>query len=150
MDRPQTEPCHQGRSCVEQVRAGGYRGSAKHKSRPGNGAKGTICPEWTHDSTFGGLGSDMHRHDWAGTEASKLFDRAVPYGGRRFATARGLAFEAKPTADGTWHGFPIPWESVPPSLTEAWLEKGLVDRRMTRMFRNFEQNDIYWPLRTDP
>ena len=84
-----------------------YRGSQKHKNRPSRGLKGTLCPEWTHAASDGGFSGDPQLHRWIETEAHRLFENASIVGERRFATDRGIAFEAKPTSDGTWHGFPI-------------------------------------------
>ena len=128
-----------------------YRGSSKHKNRPTNEQKGTLCPEWTHTTPDGGFGTDVHAHNWAGTEAAALFATAwVDVAtGRRYATARGVAFEAKPTADGTWHGYPIPWESVPAGLRKKWIASGAAKRRQIKAFFKFEKSDIYWALNTD-
>lgn len=128
-----------------------YRGSSKHKNRPAEGAKGTLCPEWTHRTDAVGLRTDMHAHDWLATHASTLFAEARidPQSGRRFATQNGIAFEAKPTADGTWHGYPVPWESVPPDIKDAWIDLGMVTRKQLRVFKRFEKTDIHWALTTD-
>lgn len=128
-----------------------YRGSPKHKKRPGEGSKGTLCPEWTHETASGGLGDDMFAHAWSKTEAAKLFAQALvdPDSGRRFATSRGIAFEAKSTGDGTWHGYPIPWQSVPDRFRRQWLQSGLVRRKDIKRFMSFDKNDIHWPLVTD-
>lgn len=128
-----------------------YRGSSKHKNRPVNEQKGTLCPEWTHSTPSGGFATDVLKHNWALTEAAKLFAAAVldPATGRRYATARGVAFEAKSTNDGTWHGYPIPWENVPPKLTQQWVATGTVTRRELKRFLRFDRNDIHWALETD-
>jgi hypothetical protein len=128
-----------------------YRGSSKHKNRPADEQKGTLCPEWTHATSAGGFQTDVHAHDWARTEASELFSTSCVDGatGRRYASKRGIAFEAKSTADGTWHGYPIPWESVPAAIKDKWLADGVVTRRQTRAFFKFEKGDIHWALKTD-
>jgi hypothetical protein len=128
-----------------------YRGSSKHKDRPVRGIKGTLCPEWTHRTTEAGLGSDVLAHNWQDTEASRLFAAALVdhASGRRFATARGIAFEAKPTEDGTWHGFPIPWVDVPDEHRRQWLKEGKVTHREIKKFLSFSWNDIHWALVTD-
>ena len=69
--------------------------------------------------------------------------------GRRYATAEGVAFEAKPTADRTWHGFPIPWESVPVAIKNNWLRSGAVKSRQTKKYFRFDKNDIHWAMITD-
>lgn len=126
-----------------------YRGSKKHKNRPGRGAKGTLCPEWTHATSRTGLGNDPSRHAWPETEAHRLFENAEPDPDgreRRYATARGIAFEAKPSNDGTWHGYPIPWESVPDAITDQWLAHGTINRRQVKQHRKYPKNDIHWAL----
>ena len=117
-----------------------YRGSLKHKSRPSRGRKGTICPEWTHDGSSGSLGNDPYAFEWQGTPAVELLNGALidPESQRRFATRNGIAFEAKPTADGTWHGFPVPWEDVP----------AVTGRDIKRYFSR-PASDIRWALDTD-
>ncbi len=128
-----------------------YRGSTKHKARPARGAKGTNCPEWTHWTDTGNLRTDMFSHDWASTAAARLFSEAVvdEVSGRRYATGRGIAFQAKETNDGTWHGYPVPWESVPPNIVERWRQAGLVNRQQIRRFLSFDRSDLDWPLETD-
>jgi hypothetical protein len=58
-----------------------------------------------------------------------------------------MAFEAKPTGDGSWHGYPIPWESVPPLILNQWLDEGRVTRRDIK--RSRPNNDIHWALDSD-
>ena len=128
-----------------------YRGSSKHKDRPTGEKKGTLCPEWTHETAEGGFESDVFAHPWKATVAAALFDGAEidAETGRRYATSRGIAFEAKPTADGSWHGFPVPWESVPRSIQAKFLEMRLVTRRQIKRFFRAERNALYWALDTD-
>jgi hypothetical protein len=112
-----------------------YRGSEKHKNRPSRGPKGTLCPEWTHITPEAGYASDPFLHAWSQTEAHTLFAAATacPRGRKsRYATKNGVAFEAKPTGDGTWHGFPIPWKHVPPSIKHGWLQQGMVTTRQIK------------------
>lgn len=82
------------------------------------------------------------------TEAHQLFARAVPTGNarRRFATARGIAFEAKPTADGSWHGYPVPWEAVPPEIVQQWREDGEVTGRQIKKYWRNDQGDLRWVM----
>lgn len=128
-----------------------YRGSLKHKSRPARGRKGTICPEWTHATPSGGLGTDPQTFDWAASPAAELFSTASvdPGDGRRFATRRGIAFEAKPTADGTWHGSPVPWEGIPAHIKDRWLDEDAVTRQDVRRYLSRAVTDIRWALETD-
>ncbi len=125
-----------------------YRGSQKHKNRPTGGLKGTLCPEWTHATLTGGYGHDPYEHRWYETEAHRLFECAVlgANGQRRFATAKGIAFEAKPTADGTWHGYPVPWEAVPEDITRKWIADGAVTARQIRKFWKKDKDDLRWAI----
>jgi hypothetical protein len=128
-----------------------YRGSLKHKNRPEHGPKGTLCPEWTHTTPAGGFASDVFTHDWTATHAAALFRCAVYHtlNGHYYATARGVAFEAKATNDGTWHGYPIDWVTVPPDIKRAWLATAKVSGRQVKQFFRFEKDDIHRALRTD-
>lgn len=128
-----------------------YRGSSKHKNRPTGEQKGTLCPEWSHATPSGGFRTDPDAHNWEATLAAKLFNQASvdPETGRRYATARGVAFEAKPTNDGTWHGYPIPWVEVPPDIKDRWLDQGLVSRRQIKKYESFDKSEIHWALGTD-
>lgn len=67
-------------------------------------------------------------------------------GRRRFATAEGIAFEAKPTEDGTWHGYPVPWEAVPSEIVRQWKEGGEVSRRQIREHWSKDQDDLHWAI----
>ncbi|WP_284308878.1 hypothetical protein [Hydrogenophaga electricum] len=125
-----------------------YRGSQKHKNRPTGERKGTLCPEWTHITAAGGYRNDPFAHDWEATQAHQLFERALSDEGgrRRFATAEGIAFEAKPTEDGTWHGYPVPWEAVPPEIVQNWKEDGMVTRRQIKNYWKQDQDDLHWAI----
>lgn len=132
-----------------------YRGSLKHKNRPANGRKGTICPEWTH--TRGDTGEKMgldpadENFDWKSTPAGKLFINATKEAGtgRRFVTDQGIAFEAKATGDGSWHGYPIPWDDVPALVKDILVDQGKVRNKHLRRYASFSKAAIYWALETD-
>lgn len=129
-----------------------YRGSKKHKKRPATGKKGTLCPEWSHRTGAGGLGNDMAAHAWHETEAHLIFRESVedPEGsGKRFATKNGMAFAAHDTEDGTWHGFPVPWNDVPAVLVEGWRDRGQLRKRDLKTYSDFPKNDVAWPLTSD-
>ena len=128
-----------------------YRGSSKHKNRPADEQKGTLCPEWTHKTSLGGFGTDVYKHDWRQTRAAVLFAEAEvdEASGRRYATAEGIAFEAKSTADGSWHGFPIPWENVPIQIKNSWLRSNVVSKRDLKRFFRFNKEDIHWAMQRD-
>jgi hypothetical protein len=125
-----------------------YRGSPKPNNRPARGRKGTLCPEWTHR----GLGTDVNDYRWNQSDAHRLFEASelCPEGtGNRFATERGIAFKAVPTNDGTWHGYPVPWQDVPAELKERWLERRSVTRR--ELIRNLDHapHEIFWAMESD-
>lgn len=129
-----------------------YRGSLKHKKRPGLGRKGTLCPEWTHATPAGAYGNDPFAHDWEKTVAHDLFAQSEPDpdgSGKRYATMRGIAFVAQSTADGTWHGYPEPWNRVPAELTAKWLDEGKVTARALRRYKDYPQDSITWALDGD-
>lgn len=128
-----------------------YRGSQKHKNRPTGERKGTLCPEWTHTAASGGYGNDPFAHSWEATTACQLFKGAVSQDSerRRYATARGIAFEAKPTADGTWHGYPVPWEAVPAEICQKWVEEGAVVRRDIRRYWRQDPDALRWAIEAD-
>jgi len=123
----------------------------KHKNRPLDVRKGTLCPEWTHQTSQGNFQSDPYAHDWGSTQAHVLFESSVlsQDGRRRFATANGIAFESKPTADGTWHGYPIPWEHVPQNILNEWKSNNKISRRDLKKHMNHDRTDIFWALTSD-
>jgi len=128
-----------------------YRGSQKHKNRPIAERKGTLCPEWTHHVPIGSDLRDMAAHPWGCTQAHSLFQQAVELAGswRRFATANGIAFEAKPTGDGTWHGYPVPWETIPVDVLQQWLNDKKVNRRQVRKHWRKDEDDLHWAIEAD-
>lgn len=101
---------------------------------------------WTHETVAGGYESDPFAHPWKATAAWQLLNASLPSpdGRRRYATANGIAFEAKPTGDGTWHGYPIPWEAVPHDVVQKWIAGGAVTRRQTR--KSFNMGNIHWAI----
>lgn len=109
---------------------------------------GTLCPEWTHRTTEAGFAGDVEAHAWRETEAHRLFSTSIPHeDGRRYATARGIAFVALPTNDGTWHGYPLPWIDVPKDVRRDFIDQGLVKRSQTR--RRMNRQDNRWALDSD-
>lgn len=128
-----------------------YRGSSKHKRRPGDEVKGTLCPQWSHETASSGLGNDMAAHDWANSAATAMFACSTQDPGgleRRYATKNGVAFEAKPSNDGSWHGYPIPWQSVPTVILSSWKKAGLVKSKQIRAFWK-DEGRIDWAMVTD-
>lgn len=134
-----------------------YRGSLKHKRWSPGGGFGTICPDWTHQTAETGFAGDPHRHPWRRTEAQALFDDAIiASDGLRYAARRGIAFCARVSNDGTWHGYPIPWKDVDQAIQDALIAHGQVTEReienqKSRQKRALRRNpkDIYWALGSD-
>jgi hypothetical protein len=123
-----------------------YRGSQKHKDRPTGEKKGTLCPEWTHSTPDGGYAHDPFKHKWERTAAHTLFAAATIHEAtqRRYATDRGIAFEAKETNDGTWHGYPVPWVSVPHDIVDQWVSQKKITRKVLR--QKIPKDSIRWAM----
>ena len=100
-----------------------YSSNPKHKEPWQRGRKGTLCPAWSH------------------ALAQELLDKSEvhPDGNKksRYATRQGLAFEAHPDGVGGWHGYPVGWHEVPPSIYSQWLKGGMVERADIRKNINF-------------
>jgi hypothetical protein len=129
-----------------------YRGSPKHKNRPSRGRKGTFCPEWTHDFAKGRYQGDPFDHPWDRTLAHEMFTQseADPAGsGKRYATMQGIAFAAQETGDGTWHGYPEPWNKVPAALKDNWLDQGKVTTASLKRYMDFPRGNVRWALEND-
>ncbi|WP_187970093.1 hypothetical protein [Aquibium microcysteis] len=129
-----------------------YRGSPKHKNRPVLGRKGTLCPEWTHEMDAGGYASDPFGHAWEKTVAHTMFEESEPDpngSAKRYATMKGIAFVAQPTADGTWHGYPEPWNRVPADLVAKWQDAGKVTTQQLKRYKDFPTDHVTWALDGD-
>lgn len=129
-----------------------YRGSPKHKNRPVLGRKGTFCPEWTHATAEGGYNHDPFAHDWLQTVAHTLFEQSEldPTGSdKRYATMNGIAFAALPTGDGTWHGYPEPWNKIPADLKAKWQDEGKVTTSALKKYKDFPKDNVIWALDSD-
>ncbi|WP_316181478.1 hypothetical protein [Bradyrhizobium sp. SZCCHNRI1009] len=137
---------------AEKPKTSPYRGSNKHKNRPANGRKGTLCPEWTHKTPDGGYGNDPFNHNWLKTVAHQLFEESKPDpdgSGKRYATLRGIAFASQKTDDGTWHGYPEPWNKVPSELKDNWLQQGKVTKRELKRYSGVSEQNVSWALDSD-
>ena len=87
----------------------------------------------------------MFAFPWAETVAQELLDESQVEGPARastnsgsalpseelprYATRKGIAFKAVLSNDGTWHGYPVPWDQVPQGLKERWIREQKVFRR---------------------
>jgi hypothetical protein len=69
--------------------------------------------------------------------------------GKRYATARGIAFVAQETGDSTWHGYPEPWNKVPSDLKDKWLDEGKVTIASLKRYKDFPKDNVVWALDSD-
>jgi hypothetical protein len=127
-----------------------YRGILKHKEWKPNGGFGTLCPKWTHQAGDQGFAGDPYTHPWATTVAHELFSESCEDGqGHRYAARKGIAFKAQMSNDGTWHGYPVPWDDVPSEIQDRLIDKGQVTRREMKRQKAVSANDIRWALKSD-
>jgi len=91
-----------------------YEPNPKHKPLPAPGRHGSICPP--------------------DADGPALLRGSDENGRKRYATDGSRAYCAQcHDADGNvWHGYPVDWEEVPPSLVGDWIAAGRVDRRTVR------------------
>jgi hypothetical protein len=62
----------------------------------------------------------------------QLLASSTAFGEKRYAYFEGKAFCGKEHRPGVWHGYPISWREVPPSVKNAWIREGRVTRKQTR------------------
>jgi hypothetical protein len=92
-----------------------YEPNPKHKRIPAPGKHGSLCP----------------RH----ADGPALLRSSDLVGNKRYATDGTNAYCAQRHDPGndpgreTWHGYPIGWEEVPPSLIALWVAEDKVQRR---------------------
>ncbi|GEM_PF-2431484 len=89
-----------------------YEGSDKHKDPWQPGRKGSLCPREIDEQAA----------------ARMLMDSEVS-GKKRFATDGVRAFCGSEHRAGRWHGWPVGWKEVPPSIRIAWVKADRVKRR---------------------
>ncbi|MEA3410183.1 MAG: hypothetical protein U9R74_01435 [Pseudomonadota bacterium] len=92
-----------------------YEGNPKHKDPWQRGRRGSLCPKEI-DSKL----------------AQDLLRRSEVAGRKRFAAHEGKAFCAMAHREGLWHGYPVGWSEVPPSVRDLLVRKGQVTRREIR------------------
>ncbi len=81
-----------------------------------------------------------------------MFEQSEPDpngSGKRYATMNGIAFVAHPTEDGTWHGYPEPWNRVPADLKAKWQDAEKVTNRDLRRYKDFPKDSLSWALDSD-
>lgn len=93
-----------------------YEANDKHKPVPTPGRRGSICPADV-DSTALLQESDL-----------------APNGGKRFSTdgTRAYCAQRHDLERDAWHGYPVAFAEVPPSILRDWLSSGRADRRAVR------------------
>lgn len=93
-----------------------YEPNDKHKPVPTPGRRGSICPP------------DVDSAQLLRTSV------AAPTGGKRFSTDGQRAFcaQSHDRHRDAWHGYPVAFSEVPPTILPDWLAAGLADRRAVR------------------
>lgn len=98
-----------------------YVPNPRHKVPWQPGARGTLCP--------------------GDVDAETLFREATedPQSpGKRFNTDGSHAYCAHPDnvvdqhGNEIWHGFPIEWKRVPPTIRRKWVREGRIPNRLQR------------------
>jgi hypothetical protein len=91
-----------------------YEPNKKHKPIPTPGRHGSICPP--------------------DADGSALLMVSELRGQKRYATDGSAAFCAQQHDEerNAWHGYPVSWEEVPPTLVAQWVAEGRVERRTVR------------------
>ena len=101
----------------EEVQQLTYEPNPKHKPVPIPGRHGSICPPDADGPT--------------------LLVESVVVGRKRYATdgVRAYCAQQHDEARNAWHGYPVAWEEVPPTLITQWVGDGRVTRRTVRRGR---------------
>ncbi|MGC8474849.1 MAG: hypothetical protein ACP5NP_00705 [Acetobacteraceae bacterium] len=102
------------------------RASNKHCEPLTAQKPGTKCPRWSE------------------TRAQELPNESVEMGAKRIATRHRLAFVAQDTNDGTWHGYPEPWDKIDAAILTRWLDEGRIKRRHLRQWASREYIRTAW------
>lgn len=99
-----------------------YEPDDKHKKPWQRGKKrGSLCPASLD------LGS-----------AQRLLRGSVPHNTKRYASDGARAFCAQEHQPGTWHGYPVGWEEVPPKVRADLIRDNGVTRRSIRQYWRHE------------
>lgn len=92
-----------------------YEPNPKHKPIPTPGRHGSICPPHA--------------------DGPALLTQSDLVGQKRYATDGENAYCAQQHATNRWHGYPVNWDEVPPSVVARWVAADKVERRMIRRAR---------------
>ena len=57
--------------------------------------------------------------------------------------------DPRPTGDGTWHGYPIPWETVPAEIMRTWVDCKKVTPRQVKKYWRKDKDDLHWAIEAD-
>ncbi len=94
-----------------------YEPNPKHKEPWQRGARGSLCPR---DA------------DGPALLAASQVDPKHP--GKRYATDGTRAYCGHEHSADCWHGFPVEWKKVPPSIRDTWLAEDRVSRRSVKEY----------------
>ena len=93
-----------------------YESNPKHAEPWQRGKKGSLCNE------------DMR------SLAQQLLDTSELVGDKRYACHEGKAYCAQEHRSDCWHGYPVGWKEVPPTLVLKWTKADLVKRQDIRRY----------------
>lgn len=67
-------------------------------------------------------------------DADRLLQNSTPHRKKRYATDGRQAFcaQSHDLNGDLWHGYPVNWEEVPPTVVNDWVAAGAVTRRTVR------------------
>ena len=75
--------------------------------------------------------------------AQELLDLSIEFDNKRYATHRGMAFQAMcenkinnadDDKNSYWHGFPVSWVEVPDAIVMKWLKEKKISRKDIKKF----------------
>lgn len=95
-----------------------YEPNPKHKPIPTPGRHGSICPPDADSQTL------LRSSDLQGKKRYAT-DGTNAYCAQRHDPGNDPGREA-------WHGYPVGWDEVPPSLVTQWVAEDKVERRAIR------------------
>lgn len=100
--------------CILRAHTMLYEPNPKHKSDPTPGVHGSLCPQ--------------------DVDPQALLQQSQQYGRKRYATDGEWAFCAMchDAERDRWHGYPVGWAEVPPTLRAQWVQDGKVATRIVR------------------
>jgi hypothetical protein len=93
-----------------------YEGNTKHKHPWQPGRKGSLCPP-----------------DISPEKAQELLEQSIEYRRHRYATFGGKAYAGLPSSSNeVFHGYPIGFREVPPTIRATWIREGKITNRDIR------------------